>query len=118
MATLITCLSTGKGTWRHVSQLIAQEDWDKIFLITNEFGKEKYTNDKPFETIVIDNNKPVEELARDVKQALDGNITDTEVAVNIISGAGNEHMAVLSAILQSGLGIRFVVAGDEQMKTL
>jgi hypothetical protein len=118
MATLIACLSTGKGTWGHVSALISQENWDKIFLITNDFGKEKYTNDKPFEAIVIDNNKKPEDLTNDIKAALEGKIPDTEVALNLVSGSGNEHMAVLSAILKLGLGVRLVLAGPEKMIVL
>ena len=118
MATLIACLSTGKGTWGHVSALIAQEEWDHIFLVTNEFGREKYTNEKEFTPIIIDNRKDAAELSKDVKEALDGAIEDTEVALNMVSGAGNEHMAVLSALLQLGLGVRLVVAGENGMSTL
>jgi len=33
---------------------------------------------------------------------------DTEVAVNFISGSGNEHMSILSTLLKLGLGIRLV----------
>lgn len=118
MATLIACLSTGKGTWGHVSALIKQEEWDKIFLITNDFGKEKYSNEKAFELVIIDSNKKSEDLVEDINSALTGKILDTEVAVNLISGSGNEHMAVLSAILKLGLGVRLVVAGSDKMTVL
>jgi len=118
MATLIACLSTGKGTWGHVSKLIAQQEWENIFLITNSFGQEKYSNDKEFEAVVIENLKPAAELTNDIKAALDGKIQDTEVALNLVSGSGNEHMAILSAVLKLGLGIRLVVAGDEKMEEL
>lgn len=118
MTTLIACLSTGKGSWAHVSRLIAQTEWEKIFLVTNEFGREKYSNDKEFELVVIDNNKPAEELAKELKAALEGKVKDTEVAVNFVSGGGNEHMALVSALLQLGLGVRLVVAGEEGFKEL
>lgn len=118
MTTLIACLSTGKGTWGHVSQLIAQQEWEHIFLVTNGFGKEKYTNEKEFTPIVIDNLKTAAELSQDIKTALEGKINDTEVALNLVSGSGNEHMAVLSAVLQLGLGVRLVVAGQEGMREL
>ena len=118
MATLVACLTTGKGSWSHVSQLIAQESWEQIFLITNNFGKEKYTNDKEFEAVVIQSDKSVLKLTEDIKSALEGKIRDTEVAVNFVSGIGFEHMAVLAALLQLGLGIRLVVAGKERMDTL
>ena len=118
MATLIALLSTGKGTWGHVSELIAQEEWEHVFLITNEFGKEKYTNEKPFTAIVVDNRKPAQELAKDVEESLRGKVADTEVALNLVSGSGQEHMAVLAALLRLGLGVRLVVAGEERMVTL
>lgn len=109
MTSLIVILSSGKGTWSHVAQLIAKQDWDKILLITNEFGKENFTvKEKPIEYIVIDSNKYLSELVKDVKTQLDGKIADTEVALNFISGTGKEHMAVLSALLKLGLGIRLV----------
>jgi len=42
MTELVACLSTGKGTWGHVSRLIADGTWEKIILITNDFGKENF----------------------------------------------------------------------------
>ena len=41
MTELIAFLSTGKGTWANVSGLIKGESWDKVYLLTNDFGKEK-----------------------------------------------------------------------------
>ena len=47
MSELIACLSTGKGTWGHVGRIVQEEQWTKILLITNEYGKENFTkNDK------------------------------------------------------------------------
>ena len=109
MTSLITVLSSGKGTWGHVAQLIAKQDWDKVFLITNEFGKENFTvNGKTVEYIVINQNKFLSELVKDIQTQLQGKIADTEVALNFVSGTGKEHMAVLSALLKLGLGIRLV----------
>ncbi len=118
MATLVACLLTGKGTWGHVSALIAEEAWEQIFLITNDFGKEKYTNEKAVEFVSIDTSKKPEELVETIMTALKGKILDTEVALNLISGSGAEHMAVLSAMLKLGLGVRLVIAGPEKMKEL
>ena len=42
MSILVASLSTGKGTWLQVSKLIDTEKWDKVYLITNEFGKQNY----------------------------------------------------------------------------
>ena len=45
-------------------------------------------------------------------------IVGTEVALNMISGTGKEHMALLSAVLKSGLGVRIVANTVEGMKEL
>ena len=118
MPTLVACLSSGKGTWGHVSRLIQDSDWDKIFLITNMFGKENFSNVKNAEMIVIDENKGVEDLRDDIKNALQGKISDTEVSLNIVSGSGKEHMALLGAVLKLGLGIMFVALTKDGIKEI
>ena len=107
MTYLVACLSTGKGTWGHVSRLIADAEWTKIFLITNQFGKENFTNTKQAEMIIVDDRKSIEEMRDEIKKELQGKILDTEVAINMVSGSGKEHMAMVSAVLQLGVGIRF-----------
>ncbi len=113
MTDLIACLSIGKGTWGLVSKLIASEEWGKIFLISNDFGKERYTNDKAFEMIVVNSMGPIEQISAAIKTALEGKFTDLEVAVNIISGSGKEHMALLSALHKLGVGYRLVTLNEE-----
>ena len=118
MTSLVACLSTGKGTWGHVSRLIADGQWDKIFLITNEFGKENFNNEKQAELISVDSRKGLEDLREDIKNALKGKINDTEVAINFISGEGKEHMAMVSAIIQLGLGVRFFALTKDGVKEI
>lgn len=119
MTSLIAVLSSGKGTWGHVAQLIAKQDWDKIYLITNDFGKENFTvNEKPVEYIIIDPNKFLNQIAKDIEEQLKGKIADTEVALNFVSGTGKEHMAVLSALLKLGLGIRLVTIMPDGVKEI
>lgn len=108
MTSLVACLSTGKGTWITVSKLIKSGKFEKIFLITNDFGKEHFNPEEHVELFVVNPAKPVCELVEQIKQCLSGKILDTEVALNISSGSGKEHSAVISAILKLGLGIRFV----------
>ena len=118
MTELVACLSTGKGTWGHVSRLINDGTWDNIILITNEFGKENFTNEKNALMIVVDARKPIAELVDDIKNALQEKIKGTEVAVNIISGEGKEHMALISALLKLGLGIRLVALTMDGVKEI
>ncbi len=119
MPTLIACLSSGKGSWSEVSKIIAQGGWSKIFLITNAFGKEKFQPYANTELIVVDSdNKSVLELVEDIKKNLNGKISDFEVALNLISGAGKEHMAVLEAVLELGLNFRLVSLKNGNLEVL
>lgn len=115
---LIACLSTGKGTWGHVARLIADREWDNIYLISNEFGKENFTPAKKANFVLIDARRGTEELREDIKNQLNGHIKGTEVAINLVSGIGKEHMAILSAILQLGVGIRFVALTKDGIKEI
>ena len=116
MTELVVCLGTGKGTWLHVAKLISEQDWEKIFLITNEFGKEKFDIKKNHEFILLDFNKPISDLVFDLKNKLEGKIKDVEVALNIISGTGKEHMVILAALLRLGIGIRLVTYTGAEVK--
>jgi len=116
MTELIACLSSGKGTWGHVSRLIDGQEWEKVFLITDSFGKEKFEKKGNVEFIVIDPNKFLPELAEDIKTQLKDKITGLEVGVNFISGSGKEHMALMSALQQLGVGLRLVALTKEGIK--
>jgi|SRR3989338_3007507 len=108
MTTLVACLSSGKGTWGHVGRLIADGDWKKVILITNDFGKENFTPEKPADFIIVDSTQGLKELRNQIGDQLKLKIKDTEVAVNLVSGTGKEHMAIISALLKLGLGIRLI----------
>ena len=110
MTVLVACLSTGKGTWKAVYDLIEGENWEKILLVTNDFGKENFKGDA--ECIVVDVQKPLPELTKDIKQAFQSYTLGMEVALNLESGTGKEHMAILSALLNNGVGMRLVYAKE------
>jgi len=113
MPTLVACLSIGKGTWGHVSKLIEDEPWTQVILITNEFGKENFNKKEGVEFITVDANKGLRELREEIQSSLKDKIKDSEVAVNFISGTGKEHMALLSALLKIGVGIRLIALTKE-----
>ena len=108
MTDLVACLSSGEKSWVHIARLIKEQDWNKIFLITNDFGRKNFKAEKNAEFIVVDFQKPVFELIEDIRKGLKGKITDLEVALNLVSGSGKEHMAILSALLKLGVGIRLM----------
>jgi len=113
MTCLVVCLSTGKGTWSEVANLIKKEDWDKIFLVTNDYGVENFKLgdlEKKTTVIEINTNWGVKELTSLLKKKLIG--VDGDVALNFVSGSGKEHMAILAALLKLGVGIRLVTLSE------
>ena len=121
MTDLIACLGAGKGTWNEVAQLIASESWAHIFLVTNDFGKENFVQKFPTvkaEFVMVSDFDQPQQLAERIKKALDGKISNIEVAVNIASGSGNVHMALITALQRLGLGIRFVTPSESGAKEL
>ena len=116
MSDLIAIISSGKGTIAHVEKVIEGEEWERIFIITNEEFKELVPKRENIETIIIDRNKMIPDLIEDLKTALKDKVKMMETAVNIISGEGKEHIALLSALLKIGVGIRLVALTKEGIK--
>jgi len=108
MACLVANLSSGKGTLAHVSRVIDDVEWENIFLIVTKDVKAAFVPNKKVEYIIIDESRHTSDLTDDIISKLRGKILDTEVALNMISGNGKEHMATLSALLKLGLGVRLV----------
>ena len=119
MTDLIACLSTGKGTWGNVKRIIEDGEWNKILLITNDFGKENFKlEDKKCELILVDSRQPMPDLIETMRKGLEGKTKGTEVALNLISGSGKEHMALLSAIMKLGLGFRQMALTSDGIKEI
>lgn len=109
MPTLIACLSSGKGTWIEVTQIIRAQPWDKIFLITNQFGVDNFSlKQENVKMVLVDIFKETNELSEAIKNQLKNQISDFEVALSLASGTGKEHMAVLKAVMELGLNFRLV----------
>lgn len=108
MKILIACLSTGKGTWGHVNKIIQDGNFDRIILLTNDYGKENFTKNEKTELIPLNFNIGIKELRDEIKNILKEKIKEPEIAVNIVSGTGKEHTALISALLKLGLGMRFM----------
>ncbi len=116
MTDLIVMLSTGKGTWAHVSALMRAEKWDNVYLITNNFGKEKFTVNMPVQMIILDDSDSVEQMRDKIIKELKDKLK-IDVAVNFVSGSGEEHMALLSALVKLGVGLHLVIE-DQGLKEL
>ena len=116
MTELVAVLSTGKGTWGHVNRLIEDGKYEKVYLLTNEYGKENFQANENTELILISMAKGTLELRDEMHEALSKKVKGTEVAVNFVSGSGKEHMALMSALLKLGTGIRFVALTKDGVK--
>ncbi len=118
MPTLIACLSTGKGTWSEVNAVMRSRPWDAVFLIANEFARENFRPPAGVQLVPIDSFKSASQLVEDIKSQLQGRIRDFEVGLNLVSGTGKEHMAVLEAVMQMGLNFRLVTLQEGKAETM
>ncbi len=109
---LIALLSSGQNTWAQVSGLMKFGEWDKIIIVGDDFAK-TFTHDKPFEFIKVDLSKRIKDLQEEFKQKLKGKFEGMEVALSMASGDGKEHMALISALINLPIGIRFAALTKE-----
>ena len=109
---LVALLSKGKGTWAQIAGLMKHGEWEKIILIGDEFAK-KFTSEIEFEFIKVDLDKKLVDLRDELSSKLKGKIKSVEVALSIASGDGKEHMALISALINLPVGIRFAALTKE-----
>lgn len=118
MTELIVCLSAGKGSAEYVSRLLKEESWEAAFIITDEAGKKKIRLNSGMNIILTDFRKPSGSIIEDILGQMKGRLKGLEAAVNLSSGAGKEHMAIISAILRLGTAIRFVALSKSGVKEI
>ncbi len=109
---LIAVLGIGKGTWGHVARLMADEEWDSITLVSNEWGRENFSPSKECNWVMINNRAGFEVIKNEIKEKLPAG----ELAVSLVSGGGKEHMALLAAIRESGRDYTIVTLTGEGIK--
>ena len=118
MTDLIVCLTNQKGVLEHVKRVIEEVSWEKIYVFTAEKDVSNIKFSKEGEVIKLDLSKTISELSEFIKQRLEGKLNDLEVGVNIVGGSGKEHMALVSAVLKLGFGIRLVALTPDGVKTV
>ncbi|MBI2133728.1 hypothetical protein HYU11_03540 [Candidatus Woesearchaeota archaeon] len=115
MTDLVACLGTDPKLWNYIEKLTQGENWDNIHLICST-DSSSFSSKKKISIIQIDLKTPLPQLTSQIRNNMDGKINDTEIAVNLALGAGKEHMAVLSALIKLGLGIRLVALTPEGVR--
>ncbi|MBU1199264.1 MAG: hypothetical protein KKF46_02790 [Nanoarchaeota archaeon] len=116
MTDLVACLSTGKGTWTNVLQLVKKEEFTNVFLIVNDWAKDNLKLERAnLHVIVVDANSKLQVIRGMIIAGLKDKVKGLEVAVNIDSGSGKEHTAILSALINLGFALRFVSFENEEI---
>lgn len=114
MTELIALLAPGgKGSWAEAAKLLNAGPWERVFLVTDAFGAEKFKADEKTQLVLVDFRSGCAGLCDAIRKKLSGKLHGLEVAVNLSSGSGNEHMALLAALMKLGAGFR-LVSMDEQ----
>jgi hypothetical protein len=116
MVSLIALISSGKGSWAQVNSLISSTMWDKIILVCSEFAYNKYESKLNNVLKLKFDEKNIEKDFEKLSKILKKEIKDFEIAVNLYSGNGFEHMALISSVLKAGLGLRFVYIDKGDLK--
>lgn len=114
MTDFIALLSTGKGTWSEVGKLMRLENWDNVFLVTNKFGLENFKPSRKADFIIVDFEASIEDIKANIIKQLDKKLS-IDTAINIASGTGKEHAALISAALALGTGIRLITIKNDKM---
>ncbi len=66
----------------------------------------------------MDPNKEFTDLRDDIYNQLKAKVKGEEVGLNLVSGTGKEHMALMSAVLKLGVGVRLVALTKDGVKEL
>ncbi|MFW6272703.1 MAG: hypothetical protein ACOC2U_02850 [bacterium] len=115
MTDLIINLTDSVGL-KHLGSLVEKNEWDNIFILTNEEMMSKFNPNKEVNMVLINSKQPTEKITQDILKFLKGQIKGFEVAVNFFSGSGKEHMALVSALIKMGLGFRLVKQGKDEFE--
>lgn len=111
MKTFLGILSTGKGTWGQVAHIIDNNEYENVYLISNEWAQDKFTCSKKVNWIIIDPRKGFSEITQELEEQMPKDIK--EVDLNIHSGSGKEHSAVLSLLLKNNVKFKIVTINAE-----
>jgi len=110
-------VGAGKGTWTNVFRLAAMPEFESAFLITNEWTKNTLKSENPkIKIIVINDMQTTAQIRDSIVAQMKGTVKAFEVAVNMDSGTGKEHTAMITALMRLGLAFRFVVFENEKME--
>jgi len=104
---LVILLSEKEENLPQLNGLVQSGEWDKIIILSS--NNKTIPTSKSNETIQINTNQPLLQLREEITSKLKGKIKGLEVSISIASGTGKEHMALISALMNLPVGVKFVV---------
>ncbi len=123
MTTLIASLGSGKGTWANLFKLMKVVEWEKIILVGSPFFTKSFNDKNPRDKNVLvltvnPDKDDYDTIINKLSGVLSKEVEGVEVALNMLSGTGKEHMILLASVLKAGFGIRLVDFEDGRLKEL
>ncbi len=119
MGTLVALLGAGKGTWHEVHSLLTLHAFEKTILFIDAWAAPTYRNEHNATIITLPEQVSSKDLISfmhaHLKEATSG---EFDLAINIASGTGKEHAALLAAALSLGVGVRLVTIENGQLTIL
>ncbi len=115
MTDLVVCAGEDRNNWPYISKLIEAEKWEKIVVVATSGAKEGLSFKKPVDIILLDEKKMLADMIEELSRRMHKKF-GLEVGLNMVSGTGKHHMAVLAALLKLGVGIRLAVLTPEGIK--
>lgn len=114
MSIFIANIGNKKDSWSQVSRIINNQDWSKIIIITNELSKDNFKAIKEVEYIIINSLKEsITKIIFKLKKRFNQININEEIYLNLISGNGKEHMAILLALKESKKDYKLItLTGD------
>ena len=108
MTELVVIASSGSGTIPHVNRVISGEGWENIFVIGTKEGFGQIEGPESIVYVEINPSDRLEVIRDTIFSKLNGMVKGLEVGLNMVSGSGKEHMAVVAALLKLGVGFRLI----------
>lgn len=123
MGTLLTILGTGKGTWHEVHGILNLKAFDSVLVFIDAWAAQNYRNEHNVTLSPMPDNAESSALVDLFKERIKQHLSaqgsaEFDIALNIASGTGKQHAALISAVLQLGYGVRFVSYENNELKVL
>ncbi|MFH1650389.1 MAG: hypothetical protein ABIA93_07635 [Candidatus Woesearchaeota archaeon] len=115
MTKLLACLAEPVSSWPVVLKLVKCPDFEQIILFCDEKAQKAFKAPENVRVVSFDRMLSAESMRDYFFSILKDMPFEMDVALNLSSGDGKEHMALIAAALRTGSGIRFVTWRKDSM---